>query len=211
MNVLIQCLYALGVYAAYLAGALQLRAGAIEARARAPRQPYATLVLALLVVIPTTVQFFFAPVLGVFERDAARIAAGQWWRLATSLLVQDGGIGGSVSNLVGLLLVGRVAECEWGSGRCVLLFFFGGVAGNLAGLAWQPVGAGNSVANFALAASVAFVVVLAGRPRIARLPAAIALGADGCLLLLKDIHGAAALVGIGMALAFIAARRPRGA
>jgi hypothetical protein len=60
--------------------------------------------------IPTTPQFFFPAVLDVFERDYSRIAAGDWWRLVTALLVQDGGVGGSLFNLISLALLGRLAE-----------------------------------------------------------------------------------------------------
>jgi hypothetical protein len=59
------------------------------------------------------------------------------WRWLTSLLVQDGGVLGTASNLIFLGLLGAVA-------------------GQVAGVFWQPVGAGNSVAVCGLAGLVAW-------------------------------------------------------
>ena len=198
-------LYAVGLYAAYLAGAIELRARPTGGHAR--RLPRATLALAVLVAVPTTLQFFFPAVVDLFERNPSRIAAGEWWRLATSLLVQDGGVTGSVFNMIGLLLVGSVAERYWGGRRCVIVFALGGIAANAVALAWQPVGAGNSVANFALAGSVVVACLRSHRSRLVSLTALLALGAETWLMLLKDIHGAAALVGVATAVAMIALQR----
>jgi rhomboid protease GluP len=117
--------------------------------------PYATLLLMLAITVPTTLQFFFPIILQMFERDYARFLAGDWWRILTPLFVQDGGVSGSIFNLVSLLLVGIVAEKIWGSQRWLIIFFAGGILSEMIGFAWQPVGAGNSVANFGLAASIA--------------------------------------------------------
>jgi hypothetical protein len=59
------------------------------------------------------------------------------WRWLTSLLVQDGGVLGTASNLIFLGLLGAVA-------------------GQVAGVFWQPVGAGNSMAVCGLAGLVAW-------------------------------------------------------
>lgn len=205
MDVLRSCLVGAGLYGAVVAGAVQLRARAAGgnrgANGAVRRWPIATLLLALAIGIPTALQFRLPVLLGMLERDGARIAAGEWWRLVTALGVQDGGWGGSLFNLVSLLLVGTVAERWWGSRRWLVIFWVGGIVSEGVALAWQPVGAGNSVANFSLAASVA-VGCLANRPpRPILAPAILALGADLGLLLLKDIHGAAALVGAILALA----------
>lgn len=60
-------------------------------------------------------------------RDYSRFLAGEWWRLITPLFVQDGGVTGSLFNLVSLFLVGCVAERHWGSQRWLIIFFVGGI------------------------------------------------------------------------------------
>jgi membrane associated rhomboid family serine protease len=157
----------------------------------------------LAVAVPTTLQFFFPSVLTLFERDYMRFLAGDWWRLITPLFVQDGGISGSIFNLVSLLLVGSAAEQLWGSRRWLLIWFIGGVLSEIIAFAWQPVGAGNSVANFSLAASVAVLCLTRNSLRPARVAALLALGAGVSLLLLNDIHGAAAMLGAVIAIVLI--------
>jgi membrane associated rhomboid family serine protease len=197
MQFLLPVLYNLGIYSAYLAGFLCLRN---RSETRSLRFPRTTFFLLLAIAIPTTLQFFFPNLLPVFQRDTARIVAGELWRLVTPLFFQDGGVGGAVSNLVGLLLVGFVAEQLWDRRSMLLLFFLGGLAGELVGLIWQPVGAGNSVGNFSLAAGVAILCLLHRPSRLIQALAFLALGADAILLLLRDIHGAAALTGALLAL-----------
>jgi hypothetical protein len=70
-------------------------------------------------------------------------------------------------------------------------------------------GAGNSVGNFSLAASVAVACLAPHAARITRMTALLALSADGVLVLLKDIHGAAAVAGITLALVTEGYRYPR--
>jgi membrane associated rhomboid family serine protease len=154
----------------------------------------------LAIAIPTTLQFFFPTLLQLFERDYERFLAGDWWRLVTSLFVQDGGIGGSIFNLVSLILLGVVAEKLWGSRRWLVIFFTGGVLSQLIAFAWQPVGAGNSVANFSLAGSVAVLCLALKSSRVVRIAAILALGAGWTLLFLRDIHGPAMIFGAFIAL-----------
>jgi membrane associated rhomboid family serine protease len=108
MNLFLSGLYFAGLYSAYLAGSLSLRTQSKNQTER--RIPYATLLLTSAIAIPTTLQFFFPAILQMFERDYERFLAGDWWRLITALFVQDGGVSGSVFNLVSLLLAGTIAE-----------------------------------------------------------------------------------------------------
>jgi len=63
MNLFVSCLYIVGLYGAYLAGSMQLRARSAEHTrepSHAARQlPRATLLMLLAVAVPTTLQFFF--------------------------------------------------------------------------------------------------------------------------------------------------------
>jgi membrane associated rhomboid family serine protease len=129
------------------------------------------------------------------ERDADRIAAGQFWRLVTTLVQQDGGVAGTVFNLGSLLVLGSVAEVLVGPRRTIATFFTVGALAQLPALAWQPIGAGNSVANFGLAGLISVVVVRARPAPAVMAPAILALGTGAVLLASRDVHGAAFVLG----------------
>ncbi len=81
------------------------------------------------------------------RRDPAALAAGQWWRVVSPLVALDGNIWlHFVYDTLGLLLVGIVVERLLGPGRWLILFFAGALAGTVAGYAWNPYGAGTSIA-----------------------------------------------------------------
>ncbi len=93
-------------------------------------------------------------------RESAAVRAGQWWRLATAVVLQDGGWIGAVFNLVTLavtvVLAGEVLAPRWGVGA----FVVGGVAANLlTALTFGEPGAGSSMATVVLLA-VAVVVAM---------------------------------------------------
>src|SRR5690242_4049923 len=127
MNLDLSILYLVGLYSAYLTGALSLRTQAGQPGSTLDQTPakisYATLALTVAIAIPTTLQFFFPEILQLFERNYERFLMGDWWRIVTSLFVQDGGISGSIFNLVSLVLVGTVAEKLWGSRKWLMIFF----------------------------------------------------------------------------------------
>jgi len=188
-----------GLYLAFTAGLMFIRdrsrpsIGALAAPAS--HFPRATLLLFAMIATPTLFQISFPVILSALERDCARFLSGEWWRVITPLFVQDGGVAGSIFNLVSLLLVGAVSERLWGSRRMLVIFFGGGVVGEVVAFAWQPIGAGNSVGNLSLAASVAVTCLARRAGRMTRAIALLALSADAVLVVLKDIHGAAALAG----------------
>jgi rhomboid protease GluP len=70
----------------------------------------------------------------------------------------------------------------------------GALAGELWGKIVQPIGAGNSVAVFSLAASLAVVAMLRGAG-LQRFLGVISLAGAALLLIIGDIHGGAATVG----------------
>jgi len=115
-------LFIVCLLSAYLAGFLRLR----MQKATMP-YPRVTMMVTLLIAIPTTLQFFFPSILQTLQRDAAQFVAGNGWRVITPLFVQDGGVGGSVFNLVSLLFVGNVAEQLWSTRRWLIIFFAGGI------------------------------------------------------------------------------------
>jgi membrane associated rhomboid family serine protease len=188
-----------GLYAAVTAGSQFIRGRRSVADANGP-YPLATLALVASVALPGTLQLFLPGLLPTFERDSARILSGEWWRLMTPLFVQDGGLLGFIFNLLGLILASRVAEQLWGSVLTIVLFFVGGLVGEGVGLVWQPIGAGNSIGNFSLAASAAVACLVPQAAPTVRVLACLSLGADVLLVIFEDIHGAAALTGGALAL-----------
>ncbi len=84
---------------------------------------------------------------------------GQWWRTCTALLVQDGGVVGTLSNLAFLLVVGALAEQVLRRWRWLACYLGAGVAAEFAGYAWQPRGAGNSGAVCGLAGALIVLLV----------------------------------------------------
>jgi membrane associated rhomboid family serine protease len=191
------CLYVVGLYGAY--AALRLRGLVSEPRRRGRAAatftpPPATLALTAIVTLMAVAQWRFPAILTALRRDYSRFVAGEWWRVLTALFVQDGGPSGAMFNIVGLLFIGSAAERQWGARRWLAIFFLGGLASEVVALGWRPIGAGNSVANFSLAGSV--VVTSLARVRgAARVAALSAAAACLWLLILHDIHGAAAFVG----------------
>ena len=151
--------------------------------------------LTLSIAVPSTLQFAFLWVATAFRRDASIILSGEWWRIFTALFVQDGDVGGSVFNILSLLLLGVVMETLGGPIRLLLLFFIGGIGSELIALVWQPVGAGNSVGNFSVAAGVAIACLGRTSSFPAKVGSCLIFAVGLVLLLVHDIHGAA--VGIG--------------
>ena len=187
---LLSALYAIVLTTAFAAS--RVRPLATPPRSR---WPWATTVAVIIVGIPTLAQFTVAPwLLNSLERNWTLIARGQVWRLLTSLVVQDGGVAGAIFNLVALAIIGFAAEQVWGPWRWTVIALSGALAGELWGKIVQPIGAGNSVAVFSLAASLAVVAMLRGAG-LQRLLGVISLAGAALLLIIGDIHGGAATVG----------------
>jgi len=159
------------------------------------RVPVATIVALVVVGVPTLLQFTAVPsLLDALERDRERIFDGELWRLVTPIVVQDSGATGTITNLLSLALIGVVAEWIWGPARWVLIGLGSGLLAELWGLLVDPVGAGNSVVVYGLAASVAVAAVVRVRGP-ARILAVVSLACALVLLGVGDLHGGAAVVG----------------
>ncbi|MFI6323993.1 rhomboid family intramembrane serine protease [Nonomuraea sp. NPDC050556] len=117
------------------------------------RFPIVTLVVFLVTAVPSTLQFF----LPGLEPALMRVpGSGDWWRTFTSLVVQDGGVGGTVFNLACLAVIGYFTEQTFGPWRWLLLYAGGAAAGQAAGYLFGDPGAGNSIAVCGLAAGLAY-------------------------------------------------------
>lgn len=146
-------------------------------------------------------------VLPALERNAIAIQGGEWWRIITALFFQDGGIWGGLANIIFLGIIGSIAETIWKRKEWIAIYAVAGITGEFIGLAWQPIGAGNSVAVFGLAASVCMYVFSTRARMRARIASGIGVMCACALLLQKDIHGAAFLIGAAVSILLLALRR----
>lgn len=174
------------------AGALLLTLSAGAAAGLLPpgrlRPPWITLAVAALTAAGFAVQLASPHLLALLARDPALLTRGQLWRAVTALFFQDGAVTGVVSNLTVLLLLGAIAETQLDRLRWLAVYFGGGVLTEFLALAWQPHGAGNSIACFALAGAL----TLRGAERASwwcLAPRLTALASGLALLLMRDIHG----------------------
>jgi membrane associated rhomboid family serine protease len=200
----------LAYWLAYVASWLAVKR-TLEARGTRPRPTRAAVVLWLAVAVSSVVGLVWPVWLAVGEREPGPVRDGQVWRLVTSMFLQDGGVGGTIFNVVTLavtvLLVGSLVRPR----TLVVGFLLAGVVGNVLTLVLLgQAGAGNSMATMGLASGTAAYAALAlDRSRATRVlvgvVALVALGLD----LAGDQHGPALTAGLaaGCALALLA-RRP---
>lgn len=185
-------LLGIGLCSAFIAGLLALRATHPHERTI----PVVTLTCFVVVSAVSLAQLAATPrLLGLLMRDSYGGVVREPWRLATSLLVQDGGWAGAVFNLIGLLAVGSVAEVLFGRWRWALVGFISVSAAQAAALVWQPAGAGNSILDFGLAGAVCVLTSFRPSDHRSSVPGAAGLLSISGLLLIRDIHGAAGAAG----------------
>jgi rhomboid protease GluP len=157
--------------------------------------PVLTLGVGVILAGCLALQLAMPETLALMRRDGPAIAQGQIWRLFTALWFQDHGVIGGGFNLVLLAMIGPPAETVWGRARWLLIYFVVGLICEVLALTWQPIGAGNSIAVLGLAGGL-FALSLrrpAKRPDRWLAVAGLALGVG--LAALRDIHGAAILLG----------------
>lgn len=185
-----------------LAAATALRAIGGEQTTVRHRPRVTSIVLWLAVAIPSLLQLVAYPAwLSDLGRDWSSITAGQWWRLITAVVVQDGGAAGTIFNLFALAAVLYGVERYWSARRIWLVFWISAVITNVIAGSWlNPIGAGNSMATFALGCAVVSNVLLSRPCRAALAPA---LGVLGCFVFVfvaGNYHAAACLVGFAAGL-----------
>ncbi|MEN0135562.1 MAG: rhomboid family intramembrane serine protease [Rhodococcus sp. (in: high G+C Gram-positive bacteria)] len=173
---------------------------------RLTRPPRTAVVLWLLIAVPSLLQIAVPAVLDALERDPDQIRDHQWWRIFTSVAVQDGGVAGTAVNLLVLAWVAPLAVRVWGGVRAVLLFVASQIIfGLFTAFLFPSPGAGNSGATLALAASFAGLVVMQSKQwRVLAASGGIVL-AGVLLVVVDDAHGLAVLTGalLGAALATV--------
>ena len=177
--------------AALIAGRLQTPAARVSVRFSTATWATCVIVAALFAA-----QLAVPSLLPLLARDPSMWQGGQLWRAISALFVQDYGVVGALVNLAALLIVGSMAEKRLGSVIWLVVYFGGGVVTEFLALMWQPHGAGNSIACFALAGALTLRAI-ERTPGVMQLFVCIAgMTAAVALLLLRDIHGLGYWAGI---------------
>jgi rhomboid protease GluP len=170
-------------------------------RERMPgRWPIATVSVLAVTAVLTVLQFPFPQVRLDLWRDPDALAAGQWWRLVTPLLVQYDTVWQIVVVFACIAGLGALAERVYGHGRWLLLYFGCGVVGQAFGYLWAPPDAGASVAAAGLLGAVCAWLLSPAGPRQAQVRVwGVVWPLGGIVLTARgEMHGPPLLVGFGL-------------
>lgn len=175
------------------------------------RWPWLTLGVALLIGATAVLLGARPDLLPLLGRDPRMLHSGEVWRPLTALFAQDGGTSGTLFNVFWLLVLGTAAERRFSRPGWLAAYFLGGIVSEFLALAWQPHGAGNSIACLALAGALCSDW-RAGRWRWWRVGIGL-LGAAGAFVLLleSDIHGIGFFVGLAIGFVLVARQHRVGA
>ena len=183
--------------------------GDLGPRFRAPRP--AALALLAVVAVPSLIELGWHGIYTALYRAPDQIKDHhEYWRLVTGSIVQDGGLEGTIFNLVVLFVVGTLAVYAWGAARAIGLFVVGVIGFNLvATYAFAAPGGGNSAATIFLGTSM--VALAAARLRSVPVLAATAVVvvAGAVLLAVNDAHGIPILAGLATGAGLVLAGRER--
>jgi rhomboid protease GluP len=175
------------------------------ALATGPRRPILTAAVFAVTLACGIAQLAHPPLYDAVVRDAARINAGEWYRLVTGMFFQDGWAFGLVSNLLWLAVFGTLAERVSGRARWLVLYFGCGLFGQVMSYVWlNPVGAGNSMCVTGLIGGLAAVVMVASRRYGVQLPVQFRVLAFAAPVLavvdtlVHDNHGLPLLLGLAL-------------
>jgi membrane associated rhomboid family serine protease len=182
---------------------------AIRLPVRKRRFPIVAVVATIVIGIPSLLQFAFPGIGDALSRKPGLELEGQWWRVGTALLAQDGGLVGAIFNLLVVAVVVFFGERAWGRWRAVVLFLVPSLVLNLLAVVWNASGGGSSFASDGLLLSVCALGILTLRRPLVYACAAIAVAAGIVLIVANDAHGLAMVLGFLLGLAFGYSRRPK--
>jgi hypothetical protein len=165
------------------------------------RFPIVALVATVVIGIPSLLQFAIPAIGDALSREPALELSGQWWRVGTALLAQDGGLVGAVFNLAVVAVVVFFGERAWGRWRAVVLFLAPSLLLNLLAVAWNAPGGGSSFASDGLLLSMCALGVLILRRPLVFVCAGVAFVSGIVLIVANDAHGVAMVLGFGLGLA----------
>jgi rhomboid protease GluP len=171
-------------------------AEAIRLRNTKLRKPLLTLSVCGFLLATLMAQLLFPQLLLFFRRDTTRILAGEWWRIASALMFQDGGLIGGLTNIAALFWIGNVVEQVRSRRNWLLIGFAGALIAECFAFRWQPTGAGNSVFTCSLAGSLISAHGFSKASAWSRVLQVAAVLLALFLAAGQDLHGAAAISGI---------------
>ncbi|MFJ3913837.1 hypothetical protein [Streptomyces vinaceus] len=93
-----------------------------EGTLRGRRIPWAAVTLTGLALTGVALQLCWSGVMDMFDADPARSG---WWRVLTSVFMQNGGLFGGAWNIATLAAVAALADWFWGTGLTLGLFLAG--------------------------------------------------------------------------------------
>ena len=166
--------------------------------------PWATIVVLGITGLLTAAQFVYPGLLSALQRRPGALAQHQYWRLFTPLFVHSDGWRQIAFNFPAIALGGYFTERIYGSRLWLVLYFVSGVAAELIAYAWQPTGAGASIAGAGLLGALAVAGLLRSPAFQVKAGALLTLLGAGVLTAKRDVHGPPIL--IGACIAFIATR-----
>lgn len=170
------------------------------------RPPYLSIIASGVGVVAAVVQYTVPAVVPLLERSQSGLMRGDWWRLATPVLVQTLGWHQTAANLVSLAVIGLVSESLLPRLWWLAVLGSGVLGGQAAAYMWEEAGGGSSIAICGLAGGL--IVVLLGSVRRQPVPRAAVPIAVGYVVALTGwgLGGvtAAAASGIIFAVAYFA-------
>ncbi|MES1212559.1 MAG: hypothetical protein ABUT11_03325 [Leifsonia sp.] len=184
---------ALVVLGAFLASAPRM----MRRDGKRVRVPILAIVLVLVIGIPSIAQYLGAPAIGdaLRREPALTLHHGEWWRVLTSLLAQDGGLVAAIFGLVVVAVAITFSTWIQGTWLTLAIFLFCSIVLNLLAIGWGAVGGGTSFASDGTMLSVLALGLVASRNRIVVVAAVIAIAGGVVLVVLDDAHGVAILLG----------------
>ncbi|TCO62793.1 hypothetical protein [Actinocrispum wychmicini] len=139
--------------------------------------PWVAIALTGLVVIGVVLQLTWSGAMAALDNDPAKTG---WWRVVTSVFMQNGGIVGSAWNIATIAIVAALAEWFWGGSITLALFLAGILLPHhidsllgIASVSSEPRNfAGSSGVTYFLAATLAVPLLVRTRVTKERLIAA---------------------------------------
>lgn len=174
---------------------------------RRVRLPLLTIAVLAVTATLTVLARSHPRIVPALRRDPDRLAAGQWWRVVSPIMVQPDAPPIAAVVLLMVLALGIFVEIRFGRVRWLACYLAGAAAGEAAGYLWQPHGAGASVAGCGLLGAVAVWLVRRG-PGPLRVNGLLWLVFAVVDTALRDIHGLPILAGALIGLAAFPVRAP---
>ncbi|HEX6545734.1 MAG TPA: rhomboid family intramembrane serine protease [Bryobacteraceae bacterium] len=157
--------------------------------------PWATITVLAITAFATAAQFVEPALLPALERTPEALQHNQYWRLLTPLFVHSDGWSQIAFNFPAIALIGYFAERALGARLWLIVYFVSGFLAEIVAYAWQPSGAGASIAGAGLLGALALLILLRARAPQAKFGALLVLVGGLALTGMSNIHGPPILIG----------------